>query len=47
MADMTPDLTALRSDFVERLGVLAQREGASRNGGRLFAVLAFEGRPMC
>ncbi|WP_341214407.1 hypothetical protein [uncultured Limimaricola sp.] len=40
------NLSALRIDFVERLGVLAQSEGATRNAGRQFALLAFEGRPM-
>lgn len=46
MTGSTQDQIALRTDFVERLGVLAQTEGASRNAGRLFALLAFEGRPL-
>ncbi|EYD71408.1 GbsR/MarR family transcriptional regulator [Limimaricola hongkongensis] len=46
MTGSTQDLTALRRDFVERLGVLAQAEGASRTAGRLFAILAFEGRAL-
>ncbi|MGX9846457.1 GbsR/MarR family transcriptional regulator [Limimaricola litoreus] len=39
-------MTDLRADFIERLGVLALSEGGSRNAGRLFGLLAFEGRAM-
>jgi len=46
MSDHASDLTDLRADFIERLGVLAQAEGGSRNAGRLFGLLAFEGRAM-
>lgn len=46
MTSHAVDLTDLRADFVERLGVLAQAEGGSRNAGRLFGLLAFEGGAM-
>lgn len=46
MTSHASDLTDLRVDFIERLGVLAQAEGGSRNAGRLFGLLAFEGRAM-
>lgn len=46
MTSHAAELTDLRADFVERLGVLAQAEGGSRNAGRLFGLLAFEGRAM-
>ena len=46
---MTKDsaqLDNVRSDFIERIGIVAQSEGMPRIAGRIFAALVFDGKPI-
>lgn len=38
-----PALDAIRVDFIERIGLVAQSEGLPRTSGRLFGLLIFDG----
>ncbi|WP_417807210.1 GbsR/MarR family transcriptional regulator [Thioclava sp.] len=42
--DTDTDLTKIREEFIEKIGIIAQAEGMPRISGRLFALLVFEGR---
>ncbi|WP_341214408.1 MarR family transcriptional regulator [uncultured Limimaricola sp.] len=43
-ADMTPEaLDAIRSDFIEKVGLIAQTDGLPRIAGRVMALLIFDG----
>ncbi len=37
------DLDALRTDFIEKVGLIAQNEGLPRIAGRVFGLLVFDG----
>lgn len=44
MTDTTTDsLDEVRSDFIEKVGLIAQNEGLPRIAGRIFALLVFDG----
>ncbi|GGL71414.1 GbsR/MarR family transcriptional regulator [Wenxinia marina] len=38
--------TDLRSDFIERMGLIAQGEGMPRSAGRMLALLIWDGEPI-
>jgi DNA-binding transcriptional regulator GbsR (MarR family) len=39
----SPDLAALRTDFIERMGVISHGDKIPRIAGQIFAILVFEG----
>ncbi|MCP1168534.1 GbsR/MarR family transcriptional regulator [Limimaricola litoreus] len=44
MTDTSPGgLDEVRSDFIEKVGLIAQNEGLPRIAGRIFALLLFDG----
>lgn len=42
---MTESQQAIRSDFIEMVGLIAQDEGLPRISGRIMGLLLFDGRP--
>lgn len=42
----TPVAGGVRSDFVEKIGLIAQGEGVPRIAGRLFGLLVFDGNAL-
>lgn len=40
------DICELRSDFIERMGLIAQGEGMPRSAGRMLALLIWDGEPL-
>ena len=41
--DGSHDIDALRAEFVEKIGLVAQGEGMARTAGRIFGLLIWEG----
>ena len=44
--DGASTIDGLRSDFIEKMGIVAQSEGMPRSAGRLFSLLVFDGTPI-